>query len=117
MGPRVPLTLREELVSLPLTEHNTLLEPAAKRHRDFYIHGWVPLLTGGWRQKRNQWWGGPRRVERTAMIPNFVIDKLAKDSEMEGIRVTRHDLLVAWIYIVGTPSSTPAKTPRLTMHI
>jgi hypothetical protein len=40
-------------------------------------------------------------VEKTALIPNFVIDKLAKDAEAAGIRVTKHDLLMAWIYKVS----------------
>jgi len=55
---------------------------------------------GGLRQRINQW-RGPKRVEKTALIPNFVIDKLAKDAEAAGIRVTKHDLLMAWIYKVS----------------
>ena len=31
---------------------------------------------------------------------------LARDAEMEGIRVTRHDLLMAWVYVVNTLPKT-----------
>ena len=40
------------------------------------------------------------------MIPKFVMDMLAKDAGMERIRVRRHDLLMAWVYFVNTPSTT-----------
>ena len=47
-----------------------------------------------------------QRVEKIAMIPKFVMDMLAKDAEMERIRVRRHDLLMAWVYVVNTPPTT-----------
>lgn len=89
--------MREENEGISLPQIQP--EPVATRHDTFYAHGWTALLKGGWRQNKNKW-GGSNRVEKTAMVPNFVIDALAKEAEVEGIRVTRHDLLMAWIYNV-----------------
>ncbi|KAF4629191.1 hypothetical protein G7Y89_g8954 [Cudoniella acicularis] len=98
LGPRSPLELREETGTNSISSP---LEPASERHKAFFAHGWSSLLTGGWRQHKNQWGShGPKRVEKTTMIPDFVIDRLAKDAEGEAIRVTRHDLLMAWIHNV-----------------
>ncbi|PSS27477.1 hypothetical protein M430DRAFT_14748 [Amorphotheca resinae ATCC 22711] len=102
LRPRQPLKLREENIPNSPPPQTKTEEPTAVRHKIFFSNGWIPLLMGGVRQRINQW-RGPKRVERTALIPNFVIDKLAKDAEAAGIRVTKHDLLMAWIYKCTMP--------------
>ncbi|KAM3076791.1 hypothetical protein ACMFMG_003737 [Clarireedia jacksonii] len=107
IGPRLPLKLREETESgSSLLSPEGNVEPTATRHQAFYAHGWVPLLKGGFTQLKNKC-GGPRRIERTVKIPNFVINKLERDAKLEGIQVTRHDLLMAWIYYNAMPEATP----------
>ncbi|KFY41030.1 hypothetical protein V494_03237 [Pseudogymnoascus sp. VKM F-4513 (FW-928)] len=98
MKPRVPLDLADEDTHDPKAPP----EPSAERCDGYFAHGWGALVGAAWTQWRNQR-QGPNRVVKTAMIPNFVIDKLAKEAEAEGIRVTRHDLLMAWIYVATMP--------------
>lgn len=93
MGPRVSLQLRDE-------DTSAASEPAAERCDGYLAHGWGALVGAAWTQWRNQK-RGPKRVVKTAMVPNWVIDKLTKEAEAEGVYVTRHDLLMAWIYVVS----------------
>jgi hypothetical protein len=94
MGPRLPFKLSDEDTQKSSFQADKILEPTETRYRDNFVHGWMPLAVAFWKQLKNRR-KGPRRVQRAAMVPNFVIDKLAKEAEAEGIRVTRHDLLMA----------------------
>ena len=94
LGPRTVLNLYVNDIAKDSLKPEAPSEPAAARHRDFFADGWSPLLAGALKQHVNRW-GGPARRERTVLIPNLVIDKLAKAAEVAGLRVTKHDLLLA----------------------
>ena len=83
------------------TSNHAHVAPVEIRHRMFLADGWMPLLRGAFKQHMNRW-RGPRRNEKTVLIPHAVIDNLAKRAKEAGLRVTRHDLLMAWIYEFST---------------
>lgn len=74
-------------------------EPAALRHENYFIHGWTALFAGLWKQGESRR-GGPVRKDMTFLMPNTIIDKLAMAADTAGMRVTRHDLLMALIHEV-----------------
>ena len=54
LGPHQELKLRGENTTELLLSLAEPLEPAAARHKAFFVHGWTSLLLGGLRQHINQ---------------------------------------------------------------
>ncbi|KAG8529625.1 uncharacterized protein KY384_005105 [Bacidia gigantensis] len=99
LGDRMPLELYPSKEDDALAAHGTGQEDAALRHERYFTQGWTALGTGVFRQ-RMQRRKGPVRKEMTLLVPNAVIDDLAKSAERAGISVTKHDLLMGLIHEV-----------------
>ena len=82
-----------------------LPEPAALRHAEYFNHGWSAVVAGAFRH-RVHGRSGPPRSNKTFLVPKGILDRLAAAAKSAGVRVTRHDLLLALIHEVSH-SSTP----------
>lgn len=76
----------------------------ATLHYDILAKGWPAFFNAAVRQKaRNIFHPSRRRTSKTLFMPRKHIDHWMKKADNDGIRITEHDLLLAFIYNVCCP--------------
>lgn len=106
LNPRTPLELVHEDKLVDDDDSDVTLVPEqapTEKNNAYFSKGWGSFLMSGvaqWSRKPL----GESRVPKAVLIPTAVMTHWRTVADSMNVRVSRNDLLMAWLYMVGTPS-------------
>ncbi|OQD76857.1 hypothetical protein PENDEC_c003G00725 [Penicillium decumbens] len=119
---RPPLKLKDPLIEKAFEQSRYVNDsPIARLHAETFSMGWSAFLRralGSIRQKlQDKARHNLRRVNMTLRIPQAAINTWADEAEKRGIRVTEHDLVLAFLYQQASIDPTLPSTFSIIMNI